>query len=731
MGRRIASDSSKFGTAIRALVFFFALFASRMTIAADAQPTISLTHARVSTSNVLEADSTWEREGNLISLTQRDPQPGEPTAYLSEVRVLADSNHLYIRVRCVDPHPGDVAIHTQSFDGDQTNDDRITIVLDTFGKHRTGYEFDVNAAGNRSDGLISPAAPLATYDWNGDWTANVRRDIGGWTATIAIDTRSLQFPTGATTWGFNVLRYVPREQLTLQWSGITRDAQITDLSRMGLLTGVEAFAPSLGWEIAPYAVVRANQGNGLSGEAGVDVRYNVTPDLAAILTVNPDFAEAQVDAQQINLTPYALFKPEKRQFFLEGSNQFTYAYGVGAGAVFIPFYSRTVGLVGDSTVRLDDGVKVIGQAGNWSVGALDVQMGKSSVSAPTNLFVGRLAYDVDENLRVGLLHTNGDPTGTRDNSFNGVDAVWHTSRFRGDKNLTVSGWVARSSGDLPSGRRDGWGVYIEYPNDLWRWVVSDNTFGEALDPALGFLPRPGTHQVDLYLGYYPRPQGERFGWVRQFFYESEYFQVDDLHGNTQTRQLTVIPFNVKTQNDEHLEFHWAPEYEFLTQPFEISPHVVIAPGGYTFNQYHLQAESSAASALRAGAQLQAGTFYDGHLIQIKPYVNWNSSSGALSVELDNETDWVHLAEGHFVQKLYQLKLTYALSPDMTLSSFAQYASNAGPTGVNVQWHWILSPGREFYFVFNHDVLNSVTEPLSRRQSLGNEFLVKLHWDFRL
>lgn len=669
-----------------------------------------------------------------VALTQQDPHPGAPTPYATDVRVLSDRTHVYVGITCTDPDFARRSVHTLERDSEQTGDDHLTLVFDTFGAHRTGYVFQVNAGGGRTDGLISPSSRDPSFDWDGIWDAAVQPTANGWTAEIAIDTRSLQFRRGLEHWGFNVQRYVPRDQLNLQWANITLDANIFDLSRMGALSGIGEFEPERGIEVTPYGLVRHdNVGDRTSGQVGGDVRYNVTPDLATILTINPDFAEAEADAQQINLTRFSLFFPEKRRFFLEGSNQFTFAAGLDSPdfPVMIPFYSRRIGLVDGQTVRLDEGIKVIGQAGPWSIGALDVETGRSSVSAPTNLFAGKFAYDVDEHLRIGTLATHGDPTGQTNNTFTGVDAVWHTATFRGDKNLTLSGWAAHSSGDAAPGQHSGWGFYAQYPNDLWKGYVNINMFGDALDPALGFLPRPGTRQFDLYIDYRPRPSGPPWDWARQFFFELEPQQIDDLHGHTQTRRIFIAPFNVDTESGEHFEFDWIPDYESLSEPFEIADGVILPVGGYHFDRFRFEAQSADSRPWRIGSVVEVGDFYSGHLNQVRPFANWTTLGGQLRLELSNETDYGYLAQGNFIQRLYQFKIAYAFSPDLILSSFAQYDSTIGHTGVNARLRWIIAPGKDFFLVLNHGIETSLADPTARLQPISNTFIAKLRWDFRL
>ena len=251
-----------------------------------------------------------------------------------------------------------------------------------------------------------------------------------------------------------------RDRTTLRWSGTTLDSSLADLRRTGSLEGLGELKQGLGLSVAPYGLARSSRDfmldrSSLVGQAGMDVTYNLTPGLAAVLTVNPDFAETEVDTRQINLTRFPLFFPEKRPFFLEGSELFE--FGLDLETDFIPFFSRRVGLFEENLVPIDAGVKFLGRAGRWSVAALDA-VTRDVPSAPgTNLFAGRVTFDVDEHLRLGAIATDGDPDGVHENSLGGLDAVWKTSTLFGDKNFAAGGWGARSGGDLPDGRRGGWG----------------------------------------------------------------------------------------------------------------------------------------------------------------------------------------------------------------------------------------------------------------------------------
>lgn len=669
-----------------------------------------------------------------IQLTQQDPHPGGPTPYQTTVRVLVDAEHVYFGITNVDPDPAAIAVHTLQRDHSQDNDDHITIVLDTLGARRLGYFFQINAGGARNDGL--DADDKTDNNWNGIWNARVARTRGGWTAEIAIPTRSLQFASTLDSWGLNVERYVPRGQVSLRWAGITLNSDVFDLHRAGRLDGMQGLRQGLGLDIQPYAIARYNDapGTGRSGDVGADIKYNFTPQLTGILTLNPDFAEAEAEQGQVNLTRFSLFLPETRAFFLEGSNLFAFSHLLNVGddgslsTQFVPYFSRRIGLVDGQIVPIDEGAKLIGTAGRFSLGALDVETGQSSAAPTTNLGVARAAYDVNEHLRVGTLLTRGDPTGLTDNTFAGADGVWHTSQFRGDKNLTVSGWLGHSSGNLVPGNANGYGFAIQYPNDLWSARLRFNQFGGALDPALGFLPRPGTRQYMVFGGYQPRPQGELSHWVRQFHFASEYIQVDDLDGHTESSVFMLVPLRFTAQDGSFYQALLSSRYEAIDAPFTVAKGVTIPAGRYRYNQFNLGWQSPQSSQLSVSINASAGDFYTGTLKEADVGANWTSSDGRLQLGLSSESDFGNLPQGSFVIRLTQLNAAYSFTPNLAFTTFVQYDTITHTTGINAQLHWIVRPGRELFVVLNHGIEPQLAD-LNHAPPSGNELSVKLRWDF--
>jgi hypothetical protein len=682
-------------------------------------------------------EPAWQQAGVIADLSQRSPHPGVPTPYHTRVLLLHDDHMLYIGVRAEDPDPSQLSTHTQVRDGDQANDDGITLIIDTLGTRRVAYVFQVNSGGAMADGLLAPTPAINSgngvdYDWDGVWRAVARRDAGGWTAEIAIDTRSLQFDSVAGSWGFNVSRYVPRELLSLNWSGLTLDSSVLNLQREGMLTEMQGLHQGQGWDFQPYGLWKQSSGSGDSSKAGFDLGYQFTPSASGTLTYHTDFAEAEADQQQINTTRFPLFFPEKRAFFLEGSNLFSFGYNLGTD--FLPYYSRTVGLLAGVPVPLEEGVKLLGQSDTGSLALLDTRTGAvPGVADATDLFAGRGSVNLGQNLALGALVTRGDPAGASRNTFTGVDAVWKTAELAGDKNLNLSAWAGRSSGDLPAGDPKGYGAGVEYPNDLWYVDATFNQFGDALDPALGFLPRPGTRQDYVLAQYGPRPApGSPFDWVTKFLWPVSYSETDglgSLDGGKQSSEWFFGPALI-TKDDDYLEFDVYRDTDAPRQAFQPAPDVTIPAGSYAWSHWRIAYHTPYQLPLVLNVFDGGGGYYTG--TEQHPYLSlaWTLPSGALQLNASHEALFGHLPQGDFVTRLSSLGATYSFSPDLYVSALAQYATGIPGLSLNTRLRWIIDGASNLYLVWNRGLVEEVNGLDQPVVSSGSEVILKLQWDLR-
>lgn len=677
-------------------------------------------------------EPAW-RTAPVITLTQQNPHPGAATPFTTTVRILRGKSHLYFGIVCDDPRPAKIAIHTLQRDADQSSDDNVMIVLDTFGQKKLAYVFQVNAGGAMADGLISPGyhnnnnGSSVDYNWNGYWDAAVKRTATGWTAEISIDTQSLQFNNNAV-WGLNISRYVPRDQLTLAWSGINLNASATNLQWEGKLTGTQGLTQGSGFEFDPYVVTEySDTKHDTASWTGFDLKYNFTPELAGRFTFHTDFSEAQANSQQINASPYARPIPETRAFFLDGANVFTFSHNLGNS--FIPFYSRSIGLINGETVPLNEGAKLLGHTDGWTLGLLDAQMAGTDFSSGTNLFAGRAVYNINNNWRVGTLITHGDPTGQSTNTLTSFDSTWSTSTFGGDKNLNLSGWVARSSGsDVPAGTPNGYGLDVEYPNDLWYADVNYNYFGDALNPGLGFIQRPGTKQTNLSVTYQPRPAANSmFDWVRQFFFNGYWEYVTDLDNRVQSNDWGFAPLQFTSQSGWQFNYNFSVNHEVLAAPYPILPAVTIPAGAYNFTTNHVQFGTPSSEPMMFFMSGEWGDIYSGHYHDLVPQISWAAPGGHFTSSLASGAIWVYTPTGNGILRFSQMSIGYSFTPDLTLSTLTQYNNISHNTSENAILQWNIQPDRILYVVWNHGLTLNPNLLQGTQTITGNTVVVKLVW----
>ncbi len=684
-------------------------------------------------------DESFWQQAQTIALTQQAPKPGEATPFGTTVRIVTNRENIYVAFECQDPDPRQLAIHTMQRDGNTDADDFVGVALDTYGDRRTGYFFRVNAAGARVDGLVAgPEDP--SLDWDGIWDARTQRSADGWTVEIAIPSRTLNFTRGLDTWGANFERNVARVRTVLRWTSPTLDSFFYDLSRGGTLSGLGETQQGLGLEFSPYVTGRLREDfneehRTYLGAPGGDFTYRLTSQLAAVFTANTDFAETEVDTRQLNLTRFELFFPERRSFFLEGSNQ--YQFGLGLDAQFLPFFSRRIGLFEGEQIPINAGAKLNGRVGKLNVGFLDVQtrdkvLRSGDLVRGTNLLASRISYDLTPKLRVGSMITNGNPDGIHRNTLIGFDTVYRTSEFLTNKNLFIGAWTALSSGDVGNGDRTGFGFKIDYPNDRWDCFVSFNKYGESLDPALGFIPRPGVHRLDAACEFRPRPRRSGpFGWVRQQFMDHRFYRVTNYQGLVESQRFSWVPVNVQMETGDRFSFNWIPWQEHLPVPFEIADGIVLPIAKYRFNRYIGEFESSPNRRVQFGNTSGFGTFYNGDLYQQSNYLRYTSRRGAWQAGITVEQNFGHLPQGNFTQRLWQFNTTYAVNTYISLSSFLQYDSVSRNVGNNMRLRWTLKPGNDFFVVWNRGWKRLYLSPTDLNLQPDTELLaVKLRWTFR-
>ena len=360
------------------------------------------------------------------SFVQQEPDEGKPATEKTESWVLFDDEHIYVSARCWDTHPERRVANEMRRDTSQLRqNDTFAVLFDTFHDRRSGYLFYANPIGGLADSQITDENP-PNADWNTVWSVKTGRFDGGWTIEMAIPFKSLRYQPGREhTWGINLRRVVRWKN---EWSYLAQVPRalmtfqgILKVSSAATLVGLEAPPGSRNIELKPYALAgvttdttvtprRTNDGD---ARAGADIKYGVTQNLTADVTINTDFAQVEVDEQQVNLTRFNLFFPEKRDFFLENLGVSAFAgrasAGLAAGSGDTPylFFSRRIGLDGGRETPLRAGGRLTGRVGGFTAGVLNVQTGDHQPTdvESANFTVLRAKRDLLRRSSIGWMYT--------------------------------------------------------------------------------------------------------------------------------------------------------------------------------------------------------------------------------------------------------------------------------------------------------------------------------------
>ena len=673
-------------------------------------------------------EPAWRTAERIDTLTQSDPSEGEAPSAQTTVRVLAGPKALLVGIVCDTPASGGMVSFSVRRDAALGNEDHVRIVLGTFLDGRSGYVFAVNPSGARYDALINPSGENENADWDGIWEAATTRTATGWSAEIWIPMQTLSFKPGLHEWHFNVQRRIQALLETDRWASPGRQYQVTQTSRAGLLTALPDFSQGLGLSVRPAVTT----GGGTPApsaktdgefQPSLDVSQRLGPGMLASLTVNTDFAETDVDTRRTNLTRFPLFFPEKRSFFLEGADIFS--FGLGLGQDVIPFFSRRVGLVNGVEVPITAGGKVTGRAGRANVGGLVVgTRAKDGVVDDSALMaVGRVKQNLWAESSVGAIVSTGDPLGRAGSWLAGVDFTYATSSFRGNKNLLVGAWALATDRDGLGSDASAYGLTLDYPNGLWDMNLIYKHIGRDFDPSLGFVPRRSVNLFNMQMNNQTRLAR---GPLQQLTHQFQPFLATDLSGRWESYRIMFAPINWRFRSGDRFEVNANPTGERLVVPFPVATGVRVAPGSYSWMRYRLEIGTAQKRRVFGQFTWWFGGFYDGKLDQLIWTGTWNPTA-LLTLELTGQRDLGRLRAGDFTQTLVGTRVRVNLSPDLSIASYLQYDTNSRSVGTNTRLRWTFLPVADLFVVYNHNVRSLV----DRWQLDSNQLVVKMQYAWRM
>ncbi len=689
-------------------------------------------------------EAVYARVPPISDFIQSDPKPGEVATEKTDMWILFDDQRVYVVARCWETHPERIIANEMRRDSTVLfgGNDNFVIDLDTFLDRRNGTMFGVNPIGGRNDGQA-----LNGQQYNGDfnpiWTFRVGRFEGGWTVEMAIPFKSLRYKPGREqTWGVVAVR---QSKWKNEVSFLTRmpaargHRGILETSLGATLVGLEAPTTARNIEIKPFAVAdittdrlaRPPVSNDGAADVGLDVKYGVTRNLTADLTYKTDFAQVEADEQQINLTRFNLFFPEKRDFFLE--NQGTFSFGgvatsgttAGTGDAPILFYSRRIGLEGGLAVPILGGGRLTGRVGRFSLGAINIQSDDdlSRGVREANVTVLRLKRDILRKSSVGVLMTSRSALRPGDGRNNAYGADASLGFFA---NMFVYGYWAKARTDTAArGDDTSHRVQLDYPGDRYAVQLERLGVGSRFNPGVGFVRRSGVEKHFALAKFTPRTT--RFRSIRKFQYSASFAHIDNtVAKRTDTRALD-LEFGIELQNSDRFFAGYAATYEYLPQPFRIATGVTLLAGAYDYGIGRIGYTFGRQRPVSGNVQLESGSFYDGDRLTLAVSQGRYSPLSRLSVEPTVSVNRVRLSAGDFTTTLAGSRVTYTITPWAFLSALVQYNSGTRTVSTNARFRWEYRPGSEFFAVYNEQ---RDTQGLGAPDLQNRAFIVKVNRSMR-
>ena len=664
-----------------------------------------MTAVRVEGEIVIDGDLDelqWSQAQPATDFIQNDPNMGEPSTERTEVRILYDEEYLYLGVYCFDSAGKEGLVLTDvTRDPAAGESDHFSVILDTFDDNRNGFIFGTNPGGAKRDGQVRGDGSDTNFDWDTDWNVKTKITESGWQIEMAIPFRTLRFREREhQMWGVNFSRRIRRKNEFTLWTEVPRPHVLSNVSFAGTLEGFEHIRQGRNLYFKPYlsAPVVRKPGDDVDfvPEVGLDVKYGLTPGITLDLTANTDFAQVEADEQQINLTRFSLFFPEKRDFFLENSGIFQFGksqrrFGRSSALDLIPFFSRRLGISRGQLVPILGGARLSGRAGDYTLGILSMQTDKFEDTPSTNFTVVRLRRDLLRNSDFGGIFVNKQERDGRYNRTYGVDA-----NLRFFDYLDVVPFALKT--ESPDKPGDDWAanISVRWRDQFWDILAEHLNIGENFNPEVGFVHRTGIRKTRGRFSLKPRP--ERVAWIRQLEPAVEANYIENQGGTLETRTLETS-LSIGLEDNSRLSFGHKASFERLDEPFRIRPEKEIPVGDYQFEEFSVSFSSDRSRVLSGSAAVQTGSFYDGDRGSYSLGVRFQPNYHFIA-DVSWDHDEISLPSGDFTTNLVNTRLLYAFNTRTFLNALIQYNSTVREIESNIRFNFIHRPLSEVFLVYN-------------------------------
>lgn len=687
-------------------------------------------------------DPAYAQAIPITEFWQTTPQEGQPSSERTEVHLVYTDRALYVGVICYDREPEEIIVSDTRRDAPLDETDSFQMIIDTYLDGQNGFIFGTNPAGIEYDAQVTNEGQGAfgarqqtgsgggfNINWDGSWDVQTRTTEDGWSAEFEIPFRTIRFPaTREQTWGVNFQRNIRRHNERSFWTRMPRQYQLSRVSRAGHVSGLIVPQPR-NLQVIPYTLGNVTRtfepGNPQvdpNVEVGLDLKYSLTPSLTLDASYNTDFAQVEVDEQQVNLDRFNLFFPEKRPFFLENAGLFSVGVSEFSGQEVELFFSRRIGIGPDGElIPILGGTRLSGQTAGVNVGLLTMQTREvEGTAAGTNFSVARIRKDLSNRSAVGIMATSrlhldaGESVPVEENNQAlAIDGRWGIGQY-----TTLSGFVARTFSPHLNGAEHAFNMNVSYLSNVWRINTTITQVAENFNPAIGFLRRNSEYRKLTGLILYAWRPENSLGLLELRPHVS-YQGYWDFKGFQEGGRWHI---------DNH--FEWKGGFEVHTginltregvqEEFEISGKVRVPAGTYDHREAQLVLITNQGRKVSISSRAILGGFFGGTRRNVSTTFRIRANE-ALTTELNWSYNDVHLPNGDFVINLFRTRLSYSFTPRLYIQGLFQYSDSAGDLwSANLRLGWLQSANTGLFIVFN-DVSES-SQPF--HNSLGRTVAIK-------
>ena len=659
-------------------------------------------------------DPVYEQVAAIDGFVQQLPDEGAPPTEPTEIWILFDDDNIYLSARCWDSQPDRMVADEMTRDARAIwRNELLSVIFDTFHDGRNGMNFSTNPLGGLMDNLVTDESAV-NLDWNTVSDAQTRFFEQGWMVEMMIPFKSLRFKAGGgeQTWGINVSRRVQWKNESSFLSPVPASLGyrgMLQVSAAATLVGIEPPRTIRNLEIKPSAIsgaftnktVTPIRSNDLTGEVGIDVKYGLTRSLIADFTVNTDFAQVEADEQQVNLTRFSLFFPEKREFFLEGQGIFSFGdtgavnWGGPPSDTPVVFFSRRIGLEGGNEVPIRAGGRVTGRSGPYSIGLLNIQTGDSAAadSLSTNFSVVRVKRDMLRRSNFGVIYTRR----SRLENGLGINQVYGADlNLRFYENINFTNYYAQTDTPGLAESNASYRSKFDYTGDLYGITAEHLTVGKNFNPEIGFVRRDNFRRNFAQFRFSPRPRS--IPWLRRMIYQGSFDYITDMTGILETRE-SKLRLEMELENSDKWYLQYTDSFEGLPEEFKLTSDVILPVGGYKFG--HIRTEYDFGAQRRVSGRLfyTRGTFYGGTRSDVG-YQGRAVFTPQFAIEPRVSVSDVDLPQGSFTTTLLGTRASFTVSPRMFLAALIQFNSSNKAVDTNIRFRWEYEPGSDLFIVYS-------------------------------